>query len=335
VSANHQTASANHQTASANHQTASVNHQTASANHQTASVNHQTVSVNHQTVRVNHQTAGVDTDPTDADGAAAVGGGAEGDVLSVEDVTVDLGGRRVLDRVRFVLGEGEFTGLIGSNGAGKTTLFRVILGLQELSAGQVRLGGRARNRRNPSIGYVPQKINLDPDMPLRARDLVGLGLDGHRLGIPLPSRRRRDLVDEMLAAVDGTRFADARVGTLSGGEQQRVMIAHALISRPRLLLLDEPLANLDIGSGREVVTLLARIAAEQRIAVLISAHDMNPLLPVMDRIVYLAEGRAASGTTDEVVRSDTLTALYGSPVEVLRVHGRILVVADLEAPAVP
>jgi zinc/manganese transport system ATP-binding protein len=292
-------------------------------------------------VSVIHQTAGVDTDRAGADGAKADGTDVEGtdvdgtgagaDVLSVEDVTVDLGGRCVLDRVRFVLREGEFTGLIGSNGAGKTTLFRVILGLQELSAGQVRLGGRARSRRNPSIGYVPQKINLDPDMPLRARDLIGLGLDGHRLGIPLPSRRRRDLVDDMLDAVDGTRFADARVGTLSGGEQQRVMIAHALISRPRLLLLDEPLANLDIRSGHEVVALLSRIAAEQRIAVLISAHEMNPLLPVMDRIVYLAGGRAATGTTDEVVRSETLTALYGSPVEVLRVHGRILVVSDLEA----
>jgi zinc/manganese transport system ATP-binding protein len=277
-------------------------------------------------VRVIHQTAAVESDRA---------GGAEADVLSVEDVSVDLGGRRVLDQVRFALREGELTGLIGANGAGKTTLFRVILGLQAPSAGQVRLGGRARSRRNPSIGYVPQKINLDPDMPVRARDLVGLGLDGHRLGIPLPSRRRRDLVDEMLAAVDGTRFADSRVGSLSGGEQQRVMIAHALISRPRLLLLDEPLANLDIRSGQEVVTLLAHIATEQRIAVLISAHEMNPLLPVMDRVVYLAGGRAATGTTDEVVRSEILSALYGSPVEVLRVHGRILVVADLEAPRAP
>jgi zinc/manganese transport system ATP-binding protein len=180
------------------------------------------------------------------------------------------------------------------------------------------------------IGYVPQRYQLDPDMPLRARDAVGLGLDAHRLGIARPSRERTERIDEMLAAVDAQRFADARVGNLSGGEQQRVLIAHALISGPRLLLLDEPLANLDLRSGNEIVTLLARIATEQEIAVLISAHEMNPLLAVMDRIVYLAGGRAASGTTSEVVRGDVLSRLYGHHVDVLRVHGRVLVVSGAE-----
>jgi zinc/manganese transport system ATP-binding protein len=248
-------------------------------------------------------------------------------VLSVEDVHVRLGGREVLDGVSFDLRAGEFTGLIGSNGAGKTTLFRVILGLQPASAGRVLIEGRPRSRRNPLIGYVPQKFLLDPDTPLRARDLVALGIDAHKFGIAPPSRTRRALVEEMLAAVDAERFADARVGLLSGGEQQRVLIAHALVARPRLLLLDEPLANLDLASGDEVVSLLARIAGEQRIALLISAHEMNPLLPVMDRVVYLAAGRAASGRTEEVVRSDVLSRLYGHHVDVLRVHGRVLVVA--------
>ncbi len=131
----------------------------------------------------------------------------------------------------------------------------------------------------------------------------------------------------MLEAVDAGDFADARVGLLSGGEQQRVLIAHALIARPKLLLLDEPLANLDLRAGQEVVALLARIAHERDVAVLISAHEMNPLLPVMDRIVYIAGGRAASGTTEEVVRADVLSELYGSHVDVLNVHGRVLVVA--------
>ena len=135
----------------------------------------------------------------------------------------------------------------------------------------------------------------------------------------------------MLHAVDADRFADARVGNLSGGEQQRVLIAHALISRPRLLLLDEPLANLDLRSGQEIITLLARIAREQQIAVLLSAHEMNPLLPVMDRVVYLAGGRAASGPTDEVVTSEVLSRLYGHHVDVLHVHGRVLVVAGAAA----
>lgn len=247
--------------------------------------------------------------------------------LAVDGVSVRLGGREVLRDVRFTIAAGQFVGLIGSNGAGKTTLLRVILGLQKPSAGQVRIGGAARARRGTSIGYVPQKIELDPDMPLRARDLVGLGLDGHRYGIPVPSRGRRELVDEMLHAAGAAAFADARVGALSGGEQQRVMIAHALISKPRLLLLDEPLANLDLRSEQEIVSLLARISSERGVAVLISAHEINPLLPVMDRVVYMAAGRAASGTTSEVVRPEVLTRLYGHHVDVIHLHGRVLVVA--------
>jgi zinc/manganese transport system ATP-binding protein len=250
-----------------------------------------------------------------------------GEILSVEGVGVRLSGRDVLRDVSFAIAPGELTGLIGSNGSGKTTLFRTILGLQAASAGRVLIDGRPRSRRNSLIGYVPQKFLLDPDMPLRARDLVGLGLDAHRLGIPLPSRARRARIDEMLQAVDAGAFADARVGLLSGGEQQRVLIAHALIAKPELLLLDEPLANLDLRAGREVVQLLAGIAKERHVAVLISAHEMNPLLPVLDRIVYLAAGRAASGTTEEVVRADVLSELYGSHVDVLNVHGRVLVVA--------
>jgi zinc/manganese transport system ATP-binding protein len=253
--------------------------------------------------------------------------GTGADVLSVHGACVRLGGREVLHDVGFGIEAGQFVGLIGSNGAGKTTLLRVILGLQPLTSGSVRVCGEPPGARHGLVGYVPQKIQLDPDMPVRARDLVGLGLDGHRLGIPLPSRRRSQLVADMLAAVDATRFADQRVGSLSGGEQQRVMIAHALISRPRLLLLDEPLANLDIRSSQEIISLLAKISAEQQVSVLISAHEMNPLLPVMDRLVYMAGGRAASGTTEEVVRGDVLSALYGHHVDVVTVHGRVLVVA--------
>jgi zinc/manganese transport system ATP-binding protein len=258
------------------------------------------------------------------------------EVLAVDGISVRLSGREILHDVRFSLRRGQFAGLIGSNGAGKTTLLRVILGLTVPTAGEVRIVGRSRGRRGRAVGYVPQKILLDPDMPLRARDLVGLGLDGQRYGIPLPSRSRRERVDEMLRAVGAEKFADARVGNLSGGEQQRVLIAHALISRPQLLLLDEPLANLDIRSEQEVVALLACIAKEQQVAVLLSAHEMNPLLPVLDRVVYLAGGRAASGTPDEVVRTEVLSELYGHHVDVIQVHDRILVVAGrAEQPHTP
>ena len=249
------------------------------------------------------------------------------EVLRVDQVSVSLSGRQVLAEVSFSIGAGEFTGLIGPNGAGKTTLLRVILGLQRPASGRVEILGRPRSPRDHPFGYVPQKVLLDPDMPMRARDLVALGLDGNRFGIRLPSRGRGEAVREMLHAVDADRLADARVGNLSGGEQQRVLIALAVISRPRLLLLDEPLANLDLRSGQEIIALLSRLAREQQIAVLLSAHEMNPLLPVMDRVVYLAGGRAASGPTDQVVTGEVLSRLYGHPVDVVRVAGRILVVA--------
>jgi zinc/manganese transport system ATP-binding protein len=270
--------------------------------------------------------------PASASAAApATPPGARGtrpELLTLDDIGVRLGGRQVLSDVTFSLGRGEFTGIIGPNGAGKTTLLRVILGLIEPSAGRVLINGEPVNAKNKAaIGYVPQKLVIDPDMPLRARDVVGLGIDGNRLGFAFPSRQRRELIEAALADVGAAGYANARVGELSGGEQQRVLIAHALISRPRLLLLDEPLANLDLKSEQEIVAVLGRLAREQNISVLLSAHDMNPLLGVMDRIVYVAHGRVASGPTDEVVTSENLTRLYGHQVDVVRVQNRVLVVA--------
>ncbi len=249
-------------------------------------------------------------------------------VLAVDGVSIRLGGRTILRDVGFRVQPGEFTGLIGPNGSGKTTLLRILLGLIQPDSGTVTVTGQGRTARGTHVGYVPQKVLLDPDIPLRARDVVELGLGGRRFGIGLPSPHRRKLVDEMLEAVDATHFADSRIGLLSGGEQQRVLVAHALISRPKLLLLDEPLANLDLASANDIVRLLSRIAREQHVAVLLSAHEMNPLLPVTDRIVYIAHGRAASGSVDEVITTDTLTRLYGHPVDVVKVRGRVLVVAD-------
>ena len=252
------------------------------------------------------------------------------ELLRLDHIGVRLGGREILKDVSFAICPGEFTGLIGANGAGKTTLLRVILGLQPVTAGQVLIDGAPRSARDDSIGYVPQKLAIEPDMPLRVRDVVALGIDGNKFGLRLPSKARRELVSDMLTAVGAQRYANARIGELSGGEQQRVMIAHALISRPRLLLLDEPLANLDISSEQGVVSVLARLARSEHVAVLLSAHDMNPLMPVMDRIVYVAGGRVAVGSTDEVVQPEVLSRLYGRHVDVIRVHGRVLVVAAPE-----
>jgi zinc/manganese transport system ATP-binding protein len=249
---------------------------------------------------------------------------AGSEVLAVREVSVSLSGRAILKDIEFALEAGEFCGLIGANGSGKTTLLRTILGFVKPTGGSIAIDGRSGMR---SVAYVPQKFVFDPHVPIRARDLVALGLDGHRLGMPLPSRRRRRMVEEMLEAVEATSFANARLGDLSGGQQQRALIAHALIRHPRLLLLDEPLANLDVRSTAGIVALLRRLSREFQITVLLSAHDMNPLLRAMDRIVYLAHGRAVSGSTETVVRTEVLSALYGYHIDVIRVHGRILVVA--------
>jgi len=247
-------------------------------------------------------------------------------VLRLDRVALRLGGRPVLREVSLDLRAGEFVGLIGANGAGKTTLLRVILGLLRPDLGSVEVLGRPLGRGNAAVGYVPQKQQLDPETPLRGRDLVALGIDGHRWGIPLPSARRRERVDEALRAVDALDYADAPVGRLSGGEQQRLLIAQALCADPKILLLDEPLSNLDIRSANEVVRLVARIGRARGMAVLLVAHDLNPLLGSMDRVLYLAQGRSVVGSVDAVVRPEVLSRLYGYPVDVLRVRGRILVV---------
>lgn len=252
-------------------------------------------------------------------------------VLTVSHVGMKFLNRSVLEDIELTIGAGEFIGLIGPNGAGKSTLLRILLGLQKPTRGTVEILGSPVRRGNRYIGYVPQKIHLDPATPLSGRDLAGLGLDGHRYGIAFFNRKRHAQIDEALEMVDARHLADAPVGRLSGGEQQRLLIAQALLTHPQILLLDEPLSNLDIKSAREVVRLVARIQREHGVTVILVAHDMNPLIDVMDRIIYLAQGRAAIGPVDVVVQSDTLSTLYGYPVEVIRTRNRILVVGGQDS----
>jgi zinc/manganese transport system ATP-binding protein len=246
-------------------------------------------------------------------------------ILSLKDIVVKFGDRLVLKNVNFDIYPGEFIGLIGANGAGKSTLLKVILGLLHPTSGEVEIFGNAKRVKH-IIGYLPQKIFLEPNIPLRGRDLVALGIDGHKFGIPFPSKKRDKLVNDMLEAVDALRYANEPVGKLSGGEQQRLLIAQALLTNPKILLLDEPLANLDIKSAYEIINLVSRIGRERGVAVILVAHDMNPLLNAMDRVLYLADGNAVMGQVKEVFQSDVLSKLYGYPVEVLNIKGRIMVV---------
>ncbi len=247
-------------------------------------------------------------------------------VIELEHVRLQYGKRVIIQDISMTVNEGEFIVILGPNGAGKSTLLKMLLGLLKPSTGTVRLLGRPPRRGNSAIGYVPQHRVLEADLALRARDVVGFGLDGNRWGTGFPSRKRDAVIDQVLQEVDASAFANAPVGQLSGGEQQRLLIAQALLTNPRLLLLDEPLANLDISHEQEIVTLISRICRTRRVAVMLVSHDVNPLLPIVDRVLYMAKGQSTIGTPDDVITSTTLTHLYGSPVEVVQALGRVFVV---------
>lgn len=247
--------------------------------------------------------------------------------VSLRGARVSFGDRTLWDGLDLDVAPGEFVTVLGPNGSGKTTLVRVLLGLLPLTAGEVRIAGRPPRRGSPSIGYVPQQKALDPDLPLRGRDLVGLGLDGHRLGIGFRGRReRRERVDAALAAVGGTPYADAPVGRLSGGEQQRLRVAQALVGGPDVLLCDEPLLSLDLSHQRTVTRLIDERRRTAGTAVLFVTHEINPVLPLVDRVLYLVNGRFRIGTPEEVMTSEVLSELYRTRVDVLRVRGRLVVV---------
>lgn len=220
---------------------------------------------------------------------------------------------------------GEFVAVLGANGSGKTSLIRVVLGLQPLTCGTVRVAGRSVRRGSDRIGYVPQRREADPTLPLRARDVVAQGVDGHRWGVALPSRSRRRRVDAALRDVGALGHARTPIGRLSGGEQQRVRIAQALVADPPLLLCDEPLLSLDPASQAAVGALVDARRRERGTSVLFVTHEINPVLPYVDRVLYLAGGRFRIGPVDTVLTSVTLCELYGAPVEVMRSEGRIFV----------
>ena len=245
--------------------------------------------------------------------------------ISAGNVSVRQDGRTILEDVSFEVKEGEFIAVLGPNGAGKTTLFKVLLGLLAPESGKVRVLGGSPRRGARDVGYTPQHRRLETDLALRARDIVGFGLDGNKWGIGFGSRKRDAKIDKVLDEVNACGLADAPVGRLSGGEQQQMFIAQALITDPRILLLDEPLSNLDISHTQEIVALLSGICRNRGVTIMLISHDINPLFHTIDRVLYIANRHAVMGSPEEVVTGETLSALYGSKVEVVRAAGRIFV----------
>ncbi|TMC47346.1 MAG: ABC transporter ATP-binding protein [Chloroflexi bacterium] len=245
-----------------------------------------------------------------------------------ERVTLSYGARAIWSDLSLDIAPGTFVAILGPNGSGKTSLLRAILGLVAPSSGRIEVQGRAPRRGDPGIGYVPQHSSFDAELPFRGRDLVRLGIDGHRWGVAWPDRAANASVDRALAQVEAQAYADAPIGRLSGGEQQRLRIAQALVGNPGILLCDEPLANLDLRYQRTITDLIAGWRDRSAGTVLFVTHDVNPVLHVVDQVLFVVNGRWAAGTPDEVLRSERMSDLYGSHVDVVRVHGRILVVGE-------
>ena len=247
--------------------------------------------------------------------------------IEFRDVSLGLGGRTVLDGISLDIAAREFIGVLGPNGSGKTTLMRAVLGLVPARGGTIRVLGQPPRRGNPDIGYMPQIHGTTAGIRLSGRDFVGSAVNGHRLGLPFSGRAARVEVARVLDLVGGGELAARPLGELSGGERQRLLLAQALIGRPRLLLLDEPLISLDPRHQDEVVALVKSLHRELGITVLFSAHELNPLLGALDRVLYLGTGKAALGPVDEVITGPVLSRLYGSNIEVVRLGGRVFVMS--------
>ncbi|HEV3102212.1 MAG TPA: ATP-binding cassette domain-containing protein [Candidatus Dormibacteraeota bacterium] len=248
--------------------------------------------------------------------------------IVAHDLSAGYGSRPVWSHANFSVPAGSFTAILGPNGSGKSTLVKLILGLLHPSAGTLDVLGERPSRGNPRIGYVPQGSQFDPELSVRGRDFVGLGVDGHRWGVRVTGRAGvAAAVEESIASVAAGEYADRQLGRLSGGEQQRLLLAQALVGKPELLLLDEPLSHLDVRNQQAIVQLISEVARERRLTVLLIAHDVNPLLSHIDHVLYVAHGNLAMGRPEEIITSESLSQIYSAPVEVLRdSRGRVFVV---------
>lgn len=252
-------------------------------------------------------------------------------VLALQNAALGFGNRTLWNDLTLDIAPGEFIAVLGPNGSGKTSMLKTVLGQQKLDSGSIRFADAPVQRGDRRIGYIPQQKLIGAGTPLRGRDLVTLGVNGHRFGLPIARKPERAQVDALIEAVGATRYANEPVGNLSGGEQQRLRVGQALAGDPLLLLCDEPLLSLDLQHQRGVSELIDQRRREHNTAVLFVTHDVNPILGMVDRILYLAGGKFRIGTPDQVLQSSVLSELYGTPVECIRSGGRVVVVGVPDA----
>lgn len=269
-----------------------------------------------------------------SDGSARPATPAASDVpvVRLREATCAFGPRVLWSGLNLDIAPGEFVAVLGPNGAGKSSLLKVLLGEVALRSGSVEIAGRRAARGSRDIGYVPQQGTLPDVGGIRGVDLVGLGYDGDRWGIALPTRRRREAVARAVDLVGASSYATAPLHMLSGGERQRLRIAQAIVTRPDVLLCDEPLLSLDLHHQAAVADLIHDTQVAENMAVVFVTHEINPILPMVDRVVYIARGRAVVGTPEEVMRSEVLSELYGIRVDVLRHEGRLVVLGGDDSP---
>ncbi|AGB22411.1 ATPase component of Mn/Zn ABC-type transporter [Mycobacterium sp. JS623] len=267
---------------------------------------------------------------------------AHSPAVRLRDASAVLGGRTIWSGVDLDVAPGEFVAVLGPNGSGKSTLLKTLLGLTP-ARGRIDVLGARPGKRNGHIGYVAQRRAFDAGLRIRGIDVVAMGLDGSKWGTPIPwlarvltprrAAERRRRLEEVIDVVGAGAYARRPIGRCSGGEQQRLLIAQALIRRPQMMLLDEPLDSLDVPSQAAISALVRDICRREGVAVIMVAHDVNPILPYLDRVVYLAHGAAISGTPEQILTADQLTALYGIPIDVLRDRaGRMFVVGQPDVP---
>ncbi len=247
--------------------------------------------------------------------------------IVARDLAAAYGGNHVWGQANFSIASGSFTAILGPNGGGKSTLIRMILGLLPPSHGSLQVLGGEPRRGNPLIGYIPQRSSFDPELSVRGRDFVNLGVDGHRWGVRLPGSGAAARAEASILSVGAEAYADRPIGRLSGGEQQRLLLAQALVGSPRLLLMDEPLSQLDVRNQSVIVQLISEVKRARELTVLLIAHDVNPLLRHIDHVIYVAHGKVAMGRPEEIITSSALSEIYSTPVEVLKdSRGRLFVV---------